>query len=67
MYTVLSGQRRMLLLGALTGVLFYTVWTVIGLLCYTGTAPFDAVRTLVAAVAGGVTAGLLCAWLLSVK
>ena len=62
-YTSLSCRRRMLLLGVLTGAVFYAAWTAIGLIGYTDTGVLDGVQNLVAALAGGVTAGLLCAWL----
>lgn len=62
-YTALSCRRRMLLMGVLLGTVFYAAWTAIGLIGYAGTGVLDGVNSLVAAVAGGVTAGLLCAWL----
>jgi putative membrane protein (TIGR04086 family) len=63
LYTALSCQRRTLLLGTLTGVVFYAVWTVVGLIGYTDTGVLDGVRNLMAAATGGVMAGLLSAWL----
>ena len=65
LYTALNCRRRMLLLGALTGALFYTAWTVVGLIGYAGGDVLDGVRNLLAALAGGITAGLACAWLRS--
>ena len=62
-YAALSYRGRMLALGLLTGAAFYGVWTVIGLVGYRGVGVLDGVRNLMAALAGGVTAGLLCAWL----
>ena len=62
-YTALSCRKRMLLLGIATGVVYYAAWTVIGLLCYSDVSVLDGVRNLVAAVAGGGIAGILCAGL----
>ena len=62
-YTALSCRQRMLLLGIATGVAYYAAWTVIGLLCYSDVSVLDGVRNLIAAVAGGGIAGMLCAGL----
>ena len=62
-YTAMSCRKRMLLLGVATGVVYYAAWTVIGLLGYTDVSVLDGVRNLVAAVAGGGLAGVLCAGL----
>ena len=62
-YTALSCRKRMLLLGIATGVAYYAAWTVIGLLCYSDVSVLDGVRNLIAAVAGGGIAGMLCAGL----
>ena len=37
-YTALSCRKRMLLLGVVTGVVYYVAWTIIGLLCYSDVA-----------------------------
>ena len=62
-YTALSCRKRMLLLGVVTGVVYYVAWTIIGLLCYSDVAVLDGVRNFVAAVIGGAAAGFLCAGL----
>lgn len=63
LYTALSCRRRMLLSGMLMGVIFYAAWTTVGLICYTGTDVLDGSMNLIAALAGGMAAGLICAWL----
>lgn len=60
-YIALSYRKRILLLGLVTGLLYYLVWTLIGVLGYTDVALLDGVRNLIAAVAGGGAAGFLCA------
>lgn len=62
-YTALSCRKRMLLLGIVTGAVYYAAWTVIGLLSYADVAVLDGVRNLIAAVTGGGIAGFLCAGL----
>lgn len=63
-YIALSYRRRILLLGLATGLIYYLIWTIIGVIGYTDVAVLDGIRNLIAAVAGGGAAGFLCAGLL---
>lgn len=60
-YIALSYRRRILLLGLATGLIYYLVWTIIGIVGYTDVAILDGARNLIAALAGGGAAGFLCA------
>lgn len=63
-YLALSYRKRILPLGLATGVLYYLTWTFIGVLGYADVSLLDGMRSLIAAVAGGGAAGVLCAGVL---